>query len=73
MSWSQNMADIRKESGLSQKELAEKIGWSRPQIQRYETEKSIPTIDYLKAFCDYYKISADWILEIPKGYNKTRR
>ena len=73
MSWSQNMADIRKESGLSQKELGEKLGWSRPQVQRYETGKGIPTIDYLMAFCDFYKISADWILEIPKGYNKTRR
>ena len=73
MSWSKNMADIRKESGLSQNELAIKLGWSRPQIQRYESGKGMPTIEYLKAFCDLFRISADWILEIPKGYNRTKR
>ena len=73
MNYIKNMVDIRLDSGLTQKELGEKLGWSRPQIQRYETGKSIPSIDYLKAFCDFYKISADWILGIPKGYNKTRR
>ena len=66
MSFHQNMADIRKENGDTQKELAKKIGWSRPQIARYETGTGAPTTDFLIAFCNLYKVSADWLLELPK-------
>lgn len=72
MSWIQNMIDIRKENGDTQTTLAKKLGWSRPQIARYETEKSMPTINYLIDFCTLYKISADWILELPKEYQERR-
>lgn len=60
----QNMIDIRKENGLSQTELAKRIGWSRPQIARYETRTSEPTVAYLIAFCETFKVSADRILKI---------
>jgi DNA-binding helix-turn-helix protein len=68
MDYLQNMIDIRKEAGITQKELAERIGWSRPQIQRYETRKSIPSIEYLIAFCSYFKVSPNRVLGLPKTY-----
>lgn len=70
MSYYENMKAIRKEHKESQQELAEIINWSRPQIARYETGVSVPTVDYLIAFCKHYKISADWILELPKYRRK---
>ena len=72
MSLAQNMTDIRKEHGDTQKELSEKIGWSRPQIARYEIGTSTPTADYLTAFCTLYKVSADWLLELPKNCKEWR-
>lgn len=66
MIYRKNMIDIRKENGHTQQELAKILGWSRPQIARYELGTSTPTIDYLEAFCKYYKISADWLLDLPK-------
>ena len=68
MDYLQNMIDIRREAGITQKELAERIGWSRPQIQRYETRKSIPSIEYLIAFCSYFKVSPNRDLGLPKTY-----
>lgn len=68
MDYIQNMVDIRKESGETQKELAQRIGWSRIQIARYETKVNTQTIDYLEAFCIAYKVSADRILGLPKDY-----
>lgn len=62
MDYIQNMIDIRKQSGMTQTELAKKLGWSRIQIARYETRKSIPTVEYLEAFCSYYEVSADRVL-----------
>lgn len=70
MSYRQNMIDIRKDNNDTQNDLAKKIGWSRPQIARYELGISNPTIDYLEAFCRLYKISADWLLDIPKEYRR---
>lgn len=62
MDYISTMIDIRKESQMTQVELAKVLGWSRPQIARYETRKSTPTIDYLIAFCNYYNVSADRVL-----------
>lgn len=62
MDYIQNMIDIRKQSGMTQEQLAKKLGWSRPQIARYEIRTSKPTVEYLEAFCQFYKVSADRVL-----------
>ena len=66
MDYRQNMIDIRKERKETQEQLAKALGWSRPQIARYEIGKSTPSIEYLIAFCQHYKISADYILGLEK-------
>ena len=47
-------------------ELAKKIGFNRVQITRYETGIHTPPIEYVIAFCKHYKVSADYILGLPK-------
>ena len=66
MDYIDNMIDIRKEKRETQEQLAKAIGWSRPQIARYETRKSTPSVKYLIAFCQHYQISADRILMLPR-------
>lgn len=61
MSWNEVMRAIRKEFGETQRELAKNLGWSRPQIQRYEKGEP-PTIEYLIAFCNHYKVDPNRIL-----------
>ena len=61
MAWYNTMIDIRTQAGDTQKQMAQKLGWSRPQIQRYEKGK-YPTIEYLIAFCKLYKVNPDRIL-----------
>ena len=72
MNYIETMIDIRKESGETQDQLAKALGWSRPQIARYETEISVPSIEYLLAFCIHYKISADYVLGLPKSCKHPR-
>ena len=73
MDYIQNMIDIRKDSKISQETLAKALGWSRPAIARYELRKNVPTIDYLKAFCEYYQVSADYILDLPLDCRRNPR
>ena len=62
MDYIQTMIDIRKEHGHTQEKLAKELGWSRPQIARYETRTSKPTIEYLIKFCRFYKTDPNRIL-----------
>ncbi len=41
----EQIANARKEMGLTQQELAEKIGVSQQVISRFENEKHAPTLD----------------------------
>lgn len=56
------MIRIRKDANMTQGQLAQRLGWSRPQIARYETRISIPTIKYLIAFCNEMKVNPDKVL-----------
>ena len=62
MDYIDTMIDIRKEENMTQDQLAKKLGWSRPQIARYETRTSTPTIEYLIAFCKAMNVNPDRIL-----------
>ncbi len=73
MNYIENMIGIRKDNRVSQEKLARAIKWSRPQIARYETKKCAPTIDYLEAFCRYFKVSADFILDLPPECKNPRK
>ena len=57
----------RKKAGLSQEDVAIKIGTKQKVISRYETGEVEPTIGRFKELCDLYKASADEILGLAPG------
>ena len=64
--------ELREDHDLSQRELADILNMKQPQYQRYETGlRDIPT-DVLKQLCLQYNVSADYILELPKGLKHPR-
>ena len=58
----QRLHDLRKHKNLSLQELADHIGISRSNLNRYERDISKPTSEYLKSLCEFYKVSADYLL-----------
>lgn len=66
------MVEIRQDNDETQRELAKAIGFHQVQIARYETGKITPPITYLVKICEHYKVSADYILGLPKGLNWPR-
>ena len=54
--------ELRKQKGLTQKELAEKIGVSDKTISKWECGNSIPDISYLEALCNSLDISVNELL-----------
>jgi transcriptional regulator with XRE-family HTH domain len=62
-----NIADriqnLRKSKGISQEELADKIGVSRQSVSKWESEQSVPDIDKIIIMSDFFEVTTDYILK----------
>jgi len=62
-----NIADriqnLRKVKGISQEELADKVGVSRQAVSKWESEQSVPEIDKVILMSDYFEVTTDYILK----------
>ena len=62
------LKELRKEKGLTQEQLAEKLGVSGRTVSRWETGSNMPDIGILVAIADFYDVS---IPEIIRGERKS--
>ena len=58
----ERLKKLRQESGLTQKQLAEKINCAHSAIVYWETNRQEPNISTLKKLCIYFDVSADYFL-----------
>ncbi len=63
MNISDRIQYLRKTKGISQEELADKIGVSRQAISKWESEQSIPDIDKILLLSDYFEVTTDYIIK----------
>ena len=54
--------EIRKEKGLTQEQLAEKLGVSQKSVSRWETGKTMPDYSLLPGICEVLEINAAELL-----------
>ncbi|HRX41211.1 MAG TPA: helix-turn-helix domain-containing protein [Clostridia bacterium] len=59
--------NLRKKHGLSQEELAERIGVSRQAVSKWERSESSPDTDNLIALAKIYGVSIDEMLNMETG------
>ena len=59
MSFGRNLANFRKEKGLTQEDLVKKSGVAISQIRRYEADKSSPTLDVVTRLARALGVSLD--------------
>lgn len=62
MKVSDKLKELRKEKGLTQKEIAKLLNLSETGYASYEQGLSEPSIDNIKKICQMYKITADELL-----------
>ena len=63
MTLGEKLARARKENGLSQEALAEKLCVSRSAVAKWETDKGIPDVSNLKAISKLLNVSVDYLLD----------
>ncbi len=59
---SKNIVMLRKKSGMTQIELAERLNYSDKAVSKWERGESIPDIVGLKAIADEFSVTVDYLL-----------
>lgn len=70
MTFAEKLKSLRKNAGISQEKLAEKIGVSRQAITKWETDMGIPDIENIMALSALFNISIDELLSNQKSVKK---
>ncbi len=52
----------RKQAGLSQEQLGDKLGVSRQAVSKWESNQANPDVAYLAEMCRLFGVSSDWLL-----------
>lgn len=60
--FSRTLALLRQEKGISQRKAAEELGISQALLSHYENGVREPGLAFVKRACDYYRVSADYLL-----------
>ena len=58
-----HLFQARKKAGLSQEEVAEKLGVSRQTVSKWETDETLPDIRQSKGLAMLYHMSLDELIE----------
>lgn len=71
--FSRKMLSLRKAQGLSQEELADRIGVSRQAVSKWETGQSVPDVEKVILLSEYFGVTVDYMLkgEAPDGNGET--
>ena len=62
MDFSKKLQDLRKQKGLTQEELAQKLYVSRTAISKWESGRGYPNIDSLKEIAKCFSVTVDQLL-----------
>lgn len=62
MSLGERVALARKQAGLSQEQLGDKLGVSRQAISKWESDQTNPDVAYVAQMCRLLGVSSDWLL-----------
>ena len=64
------LAELRKEKGITQSELADYLGMSFQAISKWENGTTMPDITYLPKLAEYFNVSVDEILGLKPLNNR---
>ncbi|WFR59321.1 helix-turn-helix transcriptional regulator [Anaerocolumna sp. AGMB13025] len=63
MTIADRIQSLRKAKGISQEQLADKIGVSRQAISKWESEQSSPDLEKIILLSNYFEVTTDYILK----------
>ena len=61
---SEKIKNLRKDFGISQVELASKLGVTKQCVSNWENDNILPSIDMLVKIAKYFNVSTDYLLDL---------
>ena len=74
MTFGEKLKEARKDAGLSQEQLAQKLSVSRSAVAKWESDKGMPDVNNLKAISQLLDVSVDYLLDEDEklSFNETK-
>ena len=63
MTIADRIQSLRKSKGMSQEELADKVGVSRQSVSKWESEQAAPDLDKIVIMSDIFEVTTDYLLK----------
>ena len=57
-----NLKELRKETNITQKELAKALGYTQTTISKWEQGLRLPDADNIIKLCKYFNVTSDYLL-----------
>ncbi len=73
MSYIRRIRELREDNDKTQKEIADVLGIKQNVYSRYELGKNELPLRHLVVLCEFYGVSADYILDLPEGLSYPKR
>ncbi len=70
LTFGDRIRSLREDADLNQTQLGKELNMTQRKISYMECGKYEPNIEDIVAFCDFFKISADYLLGIPNNYRE---
>lgn len=72
MTFAEKLKELRKQSGISQEKLAEKLGVSRQAVTKWERDLGVPDIENIIAISKLFDVSMDELFSNERSEKKER-
>ncbi len=72
MTLANRIQEQRKLKGISQEELADKIGVSRQAVSKWESEQCMPDLDKIIILSDYFGVTTDYLIKGTETCNNNK-
>ncbi len=73
LSFGEKIRNLREDADLNQSQLGKATNMTQRKISYIECGKYEPSIQDIVALCHHFKVSADYLLDIPIDYRTTRK
>ena len=70
LSLGEKIRNLREDMDLNQTQLGYAVNMTQRKISYIECGKFEPSVDDIVAFCHFFRVSADYLLNIPDRYRR---
>lgn len=73
LSFGEKVRILREEKNLNQTEMGKLLNMTQRKISYIECNRYEPSIDDIKALCEFFQVSSDYLIGIKKGLSYPNR